>query len=250
MTTKTNARTADNHLTRGELEKLSIRSLHAARNWSKAEVALLEWPPGSGQRVVVKDLRRRPLWYRLLAGRYSLTREWKAMRALEDLPAVPRVIARPDADCIVMEFRDGQTLMDVETLSTETVQALVKTIEDVHGRGVTHGDLHRSNLLLAEDGSISVIDWATACVFGPQRRAIKGWTFNEWRALDRRAIAKVKAQYAPQLLSPEEHDLLVNGSSTLYRKVKNVRHVFELLRGRVAWGAGRGKNRYRDSSNS
>src|SRR5690606_27742381 len=95
-------------LTRRKLEKLPRESIHKARNWSKADVSIAEWPPQSGRRVVVKELKNRPLWYRVLAGRYLLRREWNTLCALRDLDGVPSPVARPDSDTIVMEFFPGK----------------------------------------------------------------------------------------------------------------------------------------------
>ena len=233
-------------MTRRELENLPQKSLHAARNWSKADVSLVE--VGEKERAVLKDLKNRPLWFRVVAGRPVLRREWKALRALKGIAGIPAPIARPDADCILIEWREGATLMNVSELSPESVCALEATIEAAHRRGVSHGDLHRSNILLAEDGSVAVIDWATACVFGAHRNALKERTFQEWRALDLRALAKIKALYAPDLVSPDEQNSLIHGSSPLYRKVKNLRHVYEKLRGRVAWNSHQHKDRYSPSN--
>src|ERR1044072_9063230 len=81
--------TTSQSLSRADLAKIALKPLHIARNWSKADVLIGEWPEGSGQRVVLKDLKPCSLWFRLLAGRYTQAREWRALVALQDLPAVP-----------------------------------------------------------------------------------------------------------------------------------------------------------------
>ena len=221
-------------LDRRALDNLNLQSLHAARNWSKADVALVEWPPESGRRVVIKDLRRRPLWFRLLYGRHTLTREWNAMQALREIEGVPLAVARPDADCLAIEFFDGTPLKNLapDAVSARSVAALESVMQAAHARGVTHGDLHRSNVLVAPDGAIAVIDWASACVFGNARRGWKARTFAELCALDRRAVGKIKARYAPALVSLDEQEMLIHGSSPLYRKVKSLRHILHWALGR------------------
>jgi RIO-like serine/threonine protein kinase len=219
---------------RRALNDLVLQPLHRARNWSKADVSLTEWPPHSGRRVVVKDLLKRPLWYRLAYGRHTLTREWNAMLALSDVEGVLLAVARPDADCLITEFFDGTPLKNfaADALQSATVARIENIMAAAHAHGVTHGDLHRSNVLIATDGSVAVIDWASACVFGEHRPLWKARTFSELCALDRRSVAKIKKRYAPELVSAEEQEMLERGSSSLYRFVKSFRHVLDWARGR------------------
>lgn len=221
-------------LTRRLLKTLPLQSLHQARNWSKAEVSLFEWPPNSGQSVVLKDLRSLPLWLRILFGRTTLTREWKAMRALDGVSGVPRVIARPDADCLVMEFCAGKPLIIFvpDTLPPSVVPRIEECVTQFHARGVTHGDLHSRNVLIDPQGEIAFIDWASACAFDKKRNAWQERVFNELCALDRRAVAKIKSNYMPHAITEEEQQSLLYGSSPAYRAVKKLRYGFDRLRGR------------------
>jgi hypothetical protein len=220
-------------LTRRELETLPRRSLHQARNWSKADVSLIEWPPQSGQLVVVKDMRTRPLWFRVLAGRALMWREWRALRALEDLSGVPSPLTRPDADCFVMEYKPGRQLDSMEKweISGDAVEKIVALLAEVHRRGVTHGDLHSHNILLDDNGEVALIDWATACVFGARRLGPKAVSFDEWKALDERALAKIKCASAPLDVTPRERDLLLHGGSRAYRLIKGFKGWKERVRG-------------------
>jgi len=215
------------------LERLPLEPLHQARNWSKAAVFLAEWPPDSKRRVVVKDFKKGALWFRLVAGRHFMQREWKTLRALSGMAGVPAAIARPDADCIVIEYCHGTPVNRFEagTLPAAALEQLGRLVEALHARGVTHGDLHQSNILVADDGAITLIDWATASHFGTRPRGLKAKFFNEWRTLDKRAVAKLKARHAPALLTQEERDILWQGGSGLYRAVKKVRHGVGRLRG-------------------
>jgi tRNA A-37 threonylcarbamoyl transferase component Bud32 len=141
-------------LTRRVLDTLPMRTLHAARNWSKADVYLSEWPPQSGHKVVVKDFKKRALWFRIVAGRYFLRREWQALRVLDGTRGVPRAIAKPDADSLVVEYVRGEPLSEIprRTISDATMDRLETLVRTLHERGVTHGDLHLENILVDEDG--------------------------------------------------------------------------------------------------
>ncbi len=219
-------------LTRAVLNNLPQRSLHRARNSSKADVYAIDWPPEN--RIVVKDLRRCALWFRVLAGRAFLRREARALRVLADLKSVPRVEHRLDADAFAMSWHAGEKLSECnsERITPQILDEIAALLGEVHARGVTHGDLHAHNILLDESGGLCLIDWATACVFGSRRAIIKNWTFEEWRALDERALAKLRALHAPQTLNARERDLLVNGGSRAYRAVKAGRRRLDKLRGK------------------
>ena len=110
------------------------------------------------------------------------------------------------------------------------IEKLIKTI---HERGVTHGDLHSSNVLVGGDThGFALIDWATACYFGPNPRGWRKVLFRELAALDDRAVAKMKVDYYPASLTERQRDLLLNGGSTIYRGFKKFRHFLEKLRGK------------------
>jgi aminoglycoside phosphotransferase (APT) family kinase protein len=223
------------NLTRRDLEKLPLESLHRARNWSKADVSAGTTDDnGRTVRFVVKDFRGRPLWYRVAAGRYFLRREWNALRALEGVDGVPRALARPDADAFVMERLEGTPLTSIPngTVPDEVLLKLVEIVQNLHQRGVTHGDLHQQNVLVTEDGKLGLIDWATASVFGPNPKGAKRWLFEELRALDERSLAKIKVYHGRHLLNPNDLDLIKNGASRAYRAVKKLRHVREKMIGK------------------
>lgn len=233
-------------LTRRKLKNLPRESIHKARNWSKADVSVAEWPPQSGRYVVIKELTNRPLWYRMLVGRYLLRREWRALRALRGLEGVPEPIARPNSDAIVMELCQGKPLDKIRWWKAPEgiVPKIESLLRKVHARGITHGDLHTHNVLVDENGKVTLIDWATASVFRKRRRMIKSLTFAEWQALDERALAKIKIVYAPTEITQEQHDLLLQGGSKIYLWVKNLRALFERLRGgNESRAARREKNR-------
>jgi tRNA A-37 threonylcarbamoyl transferase component Bud32 len=221
-------------MTRREFDALPLTLLHTGRHWSKADVLMGEWPPASGRKVVVKDFRPRALWFRVLAGRAMMRREWRALNALRDVSGVPQPVARPYPDTLVMAHHAGRAACDFDEgqLPGGVLDRLEKLMNDVHARGVTNGDLHLNNVLVDDAGNVTLIDWATASTFGRRPRGVKAKAFDEWCALDRRTIAKLKALNAPHLLTEDEGDALLHGGTRLYRFVKSFRHTFDRLRGR------------------
>jgi aminoglycoside phosphotransferase (APT) family kinase protein len=221
-------------LKRSDLPRLNLTPLHVARNWTKADVFLGEWPPDSGRRVVVKDIKPRALWFRLIGGRYAMKREWQALEALQGLKGVPAPIALIDPDCFVMELREGTPIKNLHRgdVKPETLQQLQSLLSEMHRRGVTHGDLHGGNILVDDQGGVSLIDWVTASFFGPSPKGPKAVSFANWRALDERALLKVKLSHAPDHITPHEREILLNGPSPLYRFVKNLRFLMQKMRGK------------------
>lgn len=214
------------------LEDDSWEPLADARNWSKARVYVGEFPVGSGQIAVAKDISTLPLWFRWIYARLVLRREWRALRALDEVEGVPRALHRIDADGFIMERCEGHSLhtLPLDEAGAELLERLDEIVRQVHQKGVTHGDLHRDNIMRAPDGRLNLIDWATAHVYGPCPRGAKKRAFGEFRALDVRAVAKIKAYSAPQLLSEAEREILAQGGSKLYRGVKKLRGALHALR--------------------
>ncbi len=157
--------------------------------WSKASVVLAR----DGERcVVVKDFAspRSPLRRRL--GRWLLRREWRAYRALEGHPSVPRVVDRLDDWALVLEYRPGTLLS--RSLRGQLPAAFLKELRDavegMHERGVVHLDLrHRSNILAGEDGHPVLLDFASAICFRPGGWAAR-WVLPWLARIDHGALAK------------------------------------------------------------
>jgi len=215
-------------LTRQILDKLPRESLHNARNVTKADVYLIEW---EGQKLVVKDIAKRGIFGRLTISGWLLQREIKALEYLtlkNQLAGVPK-LAATGLNFFAMEFASGIQLKKFKPgeIGPEPLVALEKIIESAHAIGVAHGDLHRENVIVGENGEVSVIDWATASVFGrnsallgDRRSGMKNVTWREWCALDSRGLAKIKSRYVPKLLTDDEVWILENGGSPMYRRIR------------------------------
>jgi eukaryotic-like serine/threonine-protein kinase len=109
---------------------------------------------------------------------------------------------------LLMEFVDGKTLDEIEAptmpqlvqVFTQVASALVH----MHRRGVFHGDLKPSNIMLSKDGKVKLIDFGTAWLKGQEKNRIQG---------------------TPQYMAPEqmteklvdERTDLYNFGATMYR---------------------------------
>ena len=166
-----------------------------------------------------------------------MRREWKALRVLDGTRGVPCAVAKPSADVLVIEYLAGAALKSLKPRNypPEATSQIETLVRNLHARGVTHGDLHDSNILVEQNengAAVSLIDWATALVWKTGRSAPQQRLFREFQSLDLRSVAKMKLFYDRDHLRDDELQLLEKGGSTLYRGVKNVRHRFDKMRGK------------------
>jgi len=186
------------------LEIATLRFLRR-RSRTRPDLRLIEW---QGERAVAKDWSN--AWPLLRPhARRCLDREWRALEALADLPAVPRPLARlPQA--IIVSFLAGHPLQYARMWPAQRqvfFDALEACVERVHARGVIHLDLRqRRNILRGADGEPLLVDFEAALVCNPAR--LSGRIALRWgRRIDRLAILKHKRRYASRLLTPRERRL-------------------------------------------
>jgi len=124
---------------------------------------------GSGADLIIKVAAGSGL--RAWLGRRFLAREWRAYQALQGFASVPRAHGLIAGRYLVLDFVPGRPLFQAE-LSDRAgfFRRLRVAIEDMHARGVAHGDLQkRDNLFVTETGEPRLLDFGTAIV----RR--RGW---------------------------------------------------------------------------
>lgn len=174
-----------------DLERRGER-IGEARNLSKAEVFLVK----DGERpLVVKTLARRPAISRGLLGGFLLRREGRMLARLEGTPGVPRLVGAT-ARTLVVEWAPGKTLFELRKrgISPETAERIEGVVRGVHERGFAHGDIGRRDVLVDRDGTVSLIDFATAV--GPGCPPLV-WRLllPLWRHRDRVRIGKMIRRY-------------------------------------------------------
>lgn len=174
----------------------------------KPEVLRIELASGP---AVLKDCAHLPFWSRWL-GRWLMHREAGAMDRLAGLAGFPPVMARLDEDAVLIGLLPGLPLVGeaFARAPQHWAQALRERVGQMHGRGVFHLDLRQpQNLLIDEStGQLGVVDFGAGHVPG----ALTGWFLRpllSW--VDRQAVLKYLARFAPQEMSRVEAKAYLRG---------------------------------------
>ena len=114
---------------------------------------------------------------------------------LEGLEGVPAFIRRPSPHAIQISAVRGRPLDKMKSgeLSESCFKKLVSLIQDIHERGVAHGDLHQRNILVDQDRP-AVIDFSTAYVKG-RVPFLDGWILGNMILLDLERLYKVERKF-------------------------------------------------------
>jgi hypothetical protein len=176
-----------------------VTVLKKATSLLQADVWLLG---GDDSRVVRKTFERRPWFLRWTIGFWLTSREARNLRDLTGIEGIPPFVRRVSPWAFEMEFENAKELPDGRNRSlmeAEYFDSLEKVVEQMHARGVSHGDLRRRNLMRdCETGRAVVIDFT-------QSLSSRDWLL--WpvlpfaRRLDRDKVLRLRNWY----LDPEEH---------------------------------------------
>lgn len=199
-------------LKRRDIEPHTVRVIHSGRG-IQSSVYLVEV---DGQRAAVKDYSKAKPWFKTLVAPFLLRREYKALKALEGVPGVPRAYGRPDRYSLAMEYIEGTPLDTFHKgeLAPEVFPRVQAAIDAIHARGVSHCDLkRRSNLLLTREGEIYLIDFAAAIVGNRPLRPFTNWLQKEAAQVDDKSMPRLKKFVAPELLTEDDRRKLDNPTS-------------------------------------
>lgn len=161
----------------------------------------------NGLKAVIKDFSSNGFLFRNIIGRFLVWREGKAYRRLKGLKGVPTLYRSLHGLALIIEEIPGKDLEKLEKgtrLSDDFFKELRSLVEDVHRRGLIHGDLKRApNVLLGNDGKPYLLDWAASV----SKREFRFFPFNiVYQRLvedDLNAIIKRQLIHCPESVSPE-----------------------------------------------
>jgi predicted Ser/Thr protein kinase len=194
-------------LRRRDLEKHTIRVIHQGKGL-QSSVYLVEV---DGKCAAVKDFANTPPRFRRCVAPFLIGREIKALKHLEGTPGVPHFYGRVDRYAFAMEYIEGRPIADFAPgeLSPQVLENVQQSIDAIHQRGVSHGDLkRRSNLLVTPDEQVYLIDFAAAVVGNRRGNFFLNWLQHKMAEIDDKSISKIKKFSAPDQMTPADWDNL------------------------------------------
>ena len=206
-----------------------IRSL-PGRNANKAN---LEVYSVDGIDVALKDYRSRSFIVRHTIGRFSTRREVKGYLAAASCEGVPEFLGRLGPVALAVRWIDGKTLRSLagQPMEGAIFDRLEAILDRLHARGVAMGDLHHSDVLISDDGSVHVLDFATAIVLGRRAGPIRRSLFERACEQDRIACARLRARF---MGDDEARAVQAVGerAAARYRRARRLKALWDRLRGR------------------
>jgi hypothetical protein len=161
-------------------------------------VVLKEWIPPEHHRLLGS-------WARLI-----MRREIRHYRLLDGTPGVPRYLGHEGDTALIMQFIDGEPIrrhMPTELLR-RGLDGLERTLTALHERRFAHLDLHQKlNALIDAEGGAWVIDLGQG--LDCSRGLLRPLLFPLAAKIDRHALLKFRARYAPDTLPTTDRERLV-----------------------------------------
>lgn len=187
--------------TRADIPKLTVAVLRASAG-SRPDVRLLNV---NGRLVVIKDYAAGANLFKRNIGRILIAREYAAYQRLRNIPEIPECLGCLDPETLVLEYAEAEETpsVDPSRLTPEFFVHLLALIEQLHARGIAHGDLKKlANILIDRENQPVLIDFTAAILTGsnPLAALALPYVFED----DIRAVYKLKKCCAPTLLTEEE----------------------------------------------
>ena len=172
--------------------------------WGKADILRLTCDGGD---AILKDFSAKSAPVRWL-GKRQLRRERRALGQLAGVDGVPAILGDLPPHGLFLQPMKGEAITRWRRRPHPEIGTMLDRLEvlvdRIHARGVAHLDLRkRDNILVAPDGTPSVIDFNASVLFRPGSLGAR-LVFPMLRAVDRSALLKWKALLLPEQLTPEE----------------------------------------------
>ena len=202
------------------------------RNWTKADVEFYE---NDDFKIAVKTYGPRNVVARNTLGRWLIRREAAAFQAVAGIEAVPDFIGRIGPFAIATRWVDAVPLKAHTggRLDDEIFDRLAVIVAQFHERGVALADLHHRDVLLSDDGSLYVLDLATAWVTGDRPGPLSRYLFERFCESDRVNLARMRARFTGG--DPEAAVASVSpAAAAWHRRGRKVKSILDRLRGKRA----------------
>jgi eukaryotic-like serine/threonine-protein kinase len=166
-----------------KLSKMKYRVVNTLGSTEGSTILLISDKTAGGKRYALKVVRKQDPEDEIYV-QQALT-EFEAAKKLNH-PAIAKVF-----DCrmkkawfkvrgveLLLEYVDGKTLDEIEAPELGQIVLIFcqvsSALTHMHRRGVYHGDLKPSNIMLTKTGQVKLIDFGTAWVRGQDKNRIQG----------------------------------------------------------------------------
>lgn len=169
------------------------------------ELGRIELCRHAGEPAVRRDVAAARWWARAFARR-AAAREARALRRLDGLDGVPRLLAW-DGRQLLRSYMDGAPMQQAQPRDRAYYRRALRLLAALHRRGVVHNDLAKEpNWLVRADGRPGMVDFQLAWTRSPRRR--RGALFRLLAREDLRHLLKHKRTYCPDALSTRQRAIL------------------------------------------
>ncbi len=164
------------------------------RNRTKADILVYRL---EGEEIALKDYRGRSLAVRQTLGRLLIRREAAAYRAAAGAPGLPEFLGRVGPLALALRWVEGIPLASLagEPLDDALFDRVGAILDGLHARGIVLGDLHHRDVLVSADGSVRLVDLATAVVLGNRPGFLRRALFRRLKDQDLVALARMRARW-------------------------------------------------------
>jgi len=152
--------------------------------------------------VIIKDYSSNSLFSKVY-GRIALNWEEEALRRLDGLNGVPVFIERPSPYSLKMTALPGTPISTVapSQITRAFIERLKRLFQEIHARGVAHGDAHMRNILIYHEMPY-LVDFSTAYVLG-RIPLLDNYIFKCFVSLDKERIYKVERKFSSSCSPPK-----------------------------------------------
>lgn len=173
----------------------------------QARVVLYELPSG---KVILKEWNPPGGSFLRWWSRFCIQREIRNYRRLAGIRGIPKVLDVLDERSFLLEYVDAQPVRRglPGPLLASALDSLERLLDELHARRFAHLDVRSSgNVLVDAEGKAWLIDLVQGldCSRGLLRRLL----FPFLKRIDRSAVRKFRARYAPETLDPKIRDRIV-----------------------------------------
>ncbi len=177
-----------------KLSEMKYRVVSPLGNGAGSTILLISDKTAGGKRYALKVVKRQDADDDIYIAQAKV--EYEAAQKLNH-PAIAKIYDirtkrawfRISGVELLMEYVDGKTLDELEAPGHGSTHSGLQSgslgVAHMHRRGVYHGDLKPSNIMLSKAGQVKLIDFGTAWIKGEEKNRIQGTLSssrrNRWR---------------------------------------------------------------------